>query len=176
MKIESQRINHQQNKKNESDSVGNTEEFIARFAASNHFNKDEQDIAAIQCRNRNNIHKSENDTKQRRHIPKAFPIPNFRENATDSQETTQLGGALFRKDYLELFDIIAQRVNAHHDTFRNGLKESVLLRDATEVLIRQLVGHPNITNRINHNNGMAQAISTVISQFERFILICRKHY
>ena len=69
--------------------------FITRFATGNDFIEQEQDVSAVQRRNRQNIHKSKDDRQKCRHIPELMPIPGCREDASDGSETAQLFSSLF---------------------------------------------------------------------------------
>ena len=69
--------------------------FITRFATGNDFIEQEQDVSAVQRRNRQNIHKSKDDRQECRHIPELMPIPGCREDASDGSETAQLFSSLF---------------------------------------------------------------------------------
>ena len=67
-------------------------------------------MPAVQSRNRQNIHKGEDDRKESRFHPERMPIPFRREQTADRTEPSQAGSPFFRKDIFNVADIPLQSV------------------------------------------------------------------
>ena len=85
--VEPQGIDHKGDEQHEADGVGDAEELVAGLPAGDHLYEDEEDVAAVEARDRDDVHEGEDDAQQRGHAPETVPVPHLREDAADGQET-----------------------------------------------------------------------------------------
>ena len=117
---------HQQQDENtETYILGTLHELIARLAASNHLVKEEEHMTTIQCRNRQDVHKRQNDAQECGHHPESVPIPHRREQAAQGSETTQTLGSFLGEHILHIAYVASQDIPAILDTGRETLEETI---------------------------------------------------
>lgn len=81
------RINQQGEQEEHAGDLRIFEELVARLAAGNHFIDQEHHMSAVQCRDRQYVHKGKDDGKECRPHPECLPIPFGREQVSDRSET-----------------------------------------------------------------------------------------
>lgn len=84
-------------------------------------------MAAVQGRNRQNVHESQNDGEEGRHVPELMPVPRGGEDAADGAEAAQLLGAFLGEEVLHLSHVALQCVHTQHDAGGEGGEEGVFL-------------------------------------------------
>ena len=117
---------HQQQDENtETYILGTFHELIAWLATSNHLVKEEEHMTTIQCRNRQDVHKRQNNAQECGHHPESMPIPHRREQAAQSSETAQTLGSFLGEHILHITYVASQDVPAILDTGRETLEETI---------------------------------------------------
>ena len=77
----------QQNQDTETDKLGTLHELIAWLATGNDLIQQEEDMTAIQCRNRQDVHKRQDDAQEGCHHPERMPVPHRWEQTAQCAET-----------------------------------------------------------------------------------------
>ena len=66
---------HEQDDDAEADVLGADHELLRRFAARDHLIDEEQDVAAVEGRDGQDVHEGQDDRQEGRHLPETVPVP-----------------------------------------------------------------------------------------------------
>ena len=91
----------------ESDGIDTLNGTFGELAAGYDFDKGEEDISAIEHRNRQEVHDGQNDADEGRKTPECRPIPCGGEKTADGTERPYAFGTFAGEDKLQLIDITA---------------------------------------------------------------------
>ena len=82
-------------------------------------------MAAVECRDGQDVHEGEDDGQEGRHAPEHHPVPSGREKASDGTETSERLGSVGCGHILQVAHVAAQYVDAVLDAGRETLEETV---------------------------------------------------
>ena len=85
-------------------------ELVARLAARDDLDQQEENVTAVQSRNGQDVHHGKGDGEEGRHAPEDAPDPLVGEDPADGDEAAHalVGLSLGREDELDLFPVVAQ--------------------------------------------------------------------
>ena len=106
--------------------MGVGQELFGWFAARDHFPECKQDMATIEARDRDNVHKREDDGEESGDIPERVPVPIAREETAEGAETAEALDAILGKEYFERRDVGSERLPAISDAARECLEERIV--------------------------------------------------
>ena len=96
-------------------------------------------MAAVESRNRQDVHERENDGKESRHQPEHVPVPNGREKATDGTKTAERLRTVGREEVFQVADIAAEHVPTIFHACGNALKKTIA--DLRGLVVAQQARH-----------------------------------
>src|SRR5258707_11056176 len=140
--VEAKSIGHQAEEEDHAHHLRVFDEFVAGFAAGDHFDEGEEGVTAVEGRNRQNVHECEEDAKDAGEHPEALPVPDRGKdagNADDAAERILGFDLLGRKKKFEVANIIGQCFDGLVDTRRDGLEEGIGDVGVTEEAVRGLI-------------------------------------
>ena len=117
--------NHQQNQYAEAYIFSPYKEVLARLAARNHLVEQEEHVAAVEGRDRQDVHKRKDDAEECRHASEHHPVPCRREQAADRSEAAQRLGTVGCKYIFHVVYISAEHADTVFYSGREALKEAV---------------------------------------------------
>ena len=82
-------------------------------------------MTSIKGRDRQDVHKGENDAEEGGHHPELMPVPDRREKRAYCTETSQRLGAISRSHILQVTHIATQHIETKLDTGWETLEESI---------------------------------------------------
>ena len=83
-------------------------------------------MAAVECRNRQNIHESKSHRQECRDIPESDPVPFLGEDGAYRAEAADAVGSLLCEDHLHRLGIGSEFLGAHLDAARNRLENIIM--------------------------------------------------
>lgn len=85
-------------------------ELVARLAPCDHLIEQEEHVASVEGRDREDVHECEDDREECSHHPEHVPVPCRREHRTDGSETAKLLGTVRGEDVFQVADVTAEHV------------------------------------------------------------------
>ena len=117
--------NHKRKQEEHPNHLGAFHKLLARFATRDDFIKEEEDMAAVESGNGEDVDKGKHEGDESRQMPKLHPVPMVGEEASDCSEASYALCAVGREYVLEVADISAQNVPPMCEASGEALKESV---------------------------------------------------
>ena len=91
-------------------------------------------MTTIQCWNRQDVHKRQNDAQECGHHPESVPIPHRREQAAQGSETTQTLGSFLGEHILHIAYVASQDIPAILETGSVSLSILALVTVTLEIV------------------------------------------
>ena len=123
-------------------------------------------MAAVECRDRKNIHEGKDNAQECRHLPEHIPVPKRREEASYGPEAAEALCAIGREEILEVAHVAFQRVDAVADARRNAFEETVADVGRLVVVGKVALLYSKLQVRREHHGSRVRLCRTLVQEHQ----------